>query len=309
MTAQVDIIPDNQNIEVQSSQVYTNTVRLAESFGYKGSLTIGSLEDEIRFYQQRTAEACIEMGKRLLILKEMCPHGEFSQRIEMLGFQPRMAQKFMQAVLKISQSNANSNSLLAAAGTQTKLLELVTLDDDNLEALSRGDSIGDINLDDIETMSVRELKKALKEARADSEAKEELLLNKDRKINELDSKLSVRKQIDQFKIVQTEVEAHINDELAQATASLMTAVSQFNAKIDVLNEQAGENFLPHIKDKISQDASLVYQRIADVGLDIGIDLNAMMTGNDWLSDETKPADISDFELQTYTEADLDAKNQ
>lgn len=309
MTAQVDIIPDNQNIEVQSSQVYTNTVRLAESFGYKGSLTIGSLEDEIRFYQQRTAEACIEMGKRLLILKEMCPHGEFSQRIEMLGFQPRMAQKFMQAVLKISQSNANSNSLLAAAGTQTKLLELVTLDDDNLEALSRGDSIGDINLDDIETMSVRELKKALKEARADSEAKEELLLNKDRKINELDSKLSVRKQIDQFKIVQTEVEAHINDELAQATASLMTAVSQFNAKIDVLNEQAGENFLPHIKDKISQDTSLVYQRIADVGLDIGVDLNVMMTGNDWLLDETNPADISDFELQTYTEADLDAKNQ
>ncbi len=278
-----DVTPLTPTVQ-PTTQLAVATARLAESLGYQGSLTIGSLEDEIRFYQQRTAEACIEMGKRLLILKEICPHGEFANRIEMLGFQPRMAQKFMQAVLKITQSNANSNSLLASAGTQTKLLELVTLDDDDLEALSQGESVGSITLDDIETMSVRELKKALKEARADNAAKEELLAGKDRKINELDSKLSVRKQIDQFAIVQAEVEQHINDELAQATASLMTAVSQFNAKVEVLRTQAGENFLPHMKDKIIQDTSLVYQRIADVGLDIGIDLNTMMTGDDWMTD-------------------------
>lgn len=279
--------PLTQPVVQPTSQLAVATARLAETLGYQGSLTIGSLEDEIRFYQQRTAEACIEMGKRLLILKEMCPHGEFANRIEMLGFQPRMAQKFMQAVLKITQSNANSNSLLTAAGTQTKLLELVTLDDDELEALSQGDSVGNITLDDIETMSVRELKKALKEARADNTAKEELLAGKDRKINELDSKLSVRKQIDQFTIVQQEVEAHINDELAQATASVLTAISQFNAVIDTLTEQAGENFLPHMKDKITQDTSIIYQRIADVGLDIGIDLNTMMTGNDWMTQPTE----------------------
>lgn len=286
------------------SQLAVSTARLAESLGYQGSLTIGSLEDEIRFYQQRTAEACIEMGKRLLILKEMCPHGEFAQRIEILGFQPRMAQKFMQAVLKITQSNANSNSLLASAGTQTKLLELVTLDDDDLEALSHGDSVGNITLDDIETMSVRELKKALKEARADATAKEELLAGKDRKINELDSKLTVRKQPDQFKQVQIEVEQHINDELAQATASLMTAVSQFNAKVELLNSQAGENFLPHLKDKIQQDISVVYNRIAQVGFEVGVDLEIMMKP-DWLDTDSQPADIPDFELSTYTEADLD----
>ena len=287
----------------QANQLAIATARLAENLGYQGSLTIGTLEDEIRFYQQRTVEACLEMGKRLLILREMCPHGEFTNRLEMLGFNQRTAQRFMQAVLKFS--NASATTLLQKVDSQSKLLELITLDDDQIEALSNGESIGNIALDDIETMSTKELRKALKEARADSEAKEELLLNKDRKINELDSKLSVRKQIDQFKVVQIEVEQRINDELAQATASLMTAVSQFNAVINTLSDQAGENFLPHIKDKISQDASLVYQRIADVGLDIGIDLNAMMTGNDWLSDETKPADILDFELQTYTQADLD----
>lgn len=155
------------------------------------------------------------------------------------------------------------------------------------------------------TTTENELTKRIKELEADNQAKDSVLSSKNKKIDELDQRLTIRKDISQHHIVQAEVEAHINDELAQATASLMTAVSQFNAIINTLSDQAGENFLPHIKDKISQDASLVYQRIADVGLDIGIDLNAMMTGNDWLSDETKPADILDFELQTYTQADLD----
>jgi hypothetical protein len=70
---------------------------LAQQLGYEGVLTVGTLEDEIRFYQRRTVEAILETGKRLLLLKEMTPHGEFAQRVEMLGFSDRTAQRFMQA--------------------------------------------------------------------------------------------------------------------------------------------------------------------------------------------------------------------
>lgn len=285
-----------------ANQLAIATARLAENLGYQGNLTIGTLEDEIRFYQQRTVEACLEMGKRLLILREMCPHGEFASRLEILGFQQRTAQRFMQAVLKFS--NTSTSTLLGKIDSQSKLLELITLDDDQLEALNNGESLGEITLDDIETMSVKELRKALKEARADNNAKEELLAGKDRKINELDSKLTVRKQPDQFKQVQIEVEAHINDELAQASASVLTAISQFNAKVELLTSQAGENFLPHLKDKIQQDISVVYNRIAQVGFEVGVDLEIMMKP-DWLDTDSQPADIPDFELSTYTEADLD----
>ncbi|QRO13104.1 DUF3102 domain-containing protein [Moraxella osloensis] len=285
-----------------ANQLAIATARLAENLGYQGNLTIGTLEDEIRFYQQRTVEACLEMGKRLLILREMCPHGEFASRLEILGFQQRTAQRFMQAVLKFS--NTSTSTLLGKIDSQSKLLELITLDDDQLEALNNGESLGEITLDDIETMSVKELRKALKEARADNNAKEELLAGKDRKINELDSKLTVRKQPDQFKQVQIEVEQHINDELAQASASVLTAISQFNAKVELLTSQAGENFLPHLKDKIQQDISVVYNRIAQVGFEVGVDLEIMMKP-DWLDTDSQPADIPDFELSTYTEADLD----
>lgn len=298
MNQPIDIITAS---EAHLAQVHTNTVRVAEAYGYQGELTIGALEDRIRFYQRRTVEDILELGKCLLIMKEMCPHGEFNQRVELLGFNKRTAQKFMQATLKIK---SEFNSLLKAVDTQTKLLELVTLDDDDLEALNNGESVADITLDDIERMSTTELKKALKEARADAEAKEELLLNKDRKINELDSKLTVRKQPDQFKQVQIEVEQHINDELAQASASVLTAISQFNAKVELLTSQAGENFLPHLKDKIQQDISVVYNRIAQVGFEVGVDLEIMMKP-DWLDTDSQPADIPDFELSTYTEADLD----
>lgn len=143
---------------------------LATQLGYDGALTVGALEDEIRFYQHRTAEVCLELGKRLIMLKELTPHGDFAKRAELLGFSRRMAQKFMSATLKFSK--ANSNSLLRSAGTQTKLLELVLLDEDEIEELENGGSVRGIDLDDVEAMSVSELKKALRDGR--DKAKQDL---------------------------------------------------------------------------------------------------------------------------------------
>ena len=88
---------------------------LATELGYDGSLSVGALEDEIRFYQRRTVEACLELGKRLLLLKEITPHGDFSKRIELLGFADRTARRFMLAAAKTAKS-AN----LAVLSTRVK---------------------------------------------------------------------------------------------------------------------------------------------------------------------------------------------
>ena len=260
---------------------HANVVRLAEDYQYQGELTVGALEDRIRFYQGRTVEAVLEMGKCLLILKEMCPHGEFVQRIELLGFHKRTAQRFMQATLKFTKSD--KKSLLHAIDSQSKLLELIALDDDELETLNSGESVGGITLDDIDTMSASELKKEIKKLRAENEAKEEILATKNRKIDELDAKLSVRKQIDNAKVVQQEVESHINDELGTNTKTVMTAISQFGAMIETLSEQANENNLPHLNQKIVQEVSFLYSRLAELGLSLGVDLSAMMA-SDWATD-------------------------
>ena len=150
---------------------------LAVQLSYEGSLTVGALEDEIRFYQRRSVEALLECGKRLLLLKELTPHGEFIQRCELLGFADRTARRFMQAAAKTSKS-ANLAALSMQVKSASAFLELVTHDDDELEALK--------DLDSIDRMSASELRAALREAKAEAEATNEVLAKKNARIDKLE---------------------------------------------------------------------------------------------------------------------------
>lgn len=142
---------------------------MAVQIGYQGAVTVGALEDEIRFYQRRTVEAILETGKRLLVLKELTAHGEFAQRVEMLGFSGRTARRFMQAAVKTAKS-----AILADLSKQAKnglaFLELVTHDDDVLENLAE--------MDDVEKMSASQLRAALRESREEKNAVEKVLSDK-----------------------------------------------------------------------------------------------------------------------------------
>lgn len=146
-------------LAVMDQEAQARVRAVALSVGYEGTLSVGALEGEIRFYQRRTVEAILETGKRLMVLKEMTPHGEFERRVEMLGFTTRTARRFMQAAVKTANS-AN----LAALSTQVKnasaFLELVTHDDDELETLAE--------MDDIDRMSASELRQALRQAKEDN---------------------------------------------------------------------------------------------------------------------------------------------
>lgn len=153
----------------------SQAIAVAQQIGYEGAMTVGALEDEIRFYQRRTVEALLETGKRLLVLKELTPHGEFKSRVELLGFGYRTAARFMQAALKTSKS-ATVALLSTQVKNQKAFLELVTHDDDVLEGLQE--------MDDIDRMSASELRTALREKEADLKASAEVMAGKDRKLNE-----------------------------------------------------------------------------------------------------------------------------
>lgn len=151
--------------------------QLAHSLGYQGSLTVGGLEDEIRFYQRRSVEALLECGKRLLLLKEITPHGEFKERVEELGFAERTAQRFMQAAAKVAKS-ATVAVLAGQVKNQKAFLEIVTHDDDaDLERLAE--------LDDIDRMSASQLRAALREIKEETKAKDQLLEDKNKRIDKL----------------------------------------------------------------------------------------------------------------------------
>ncbi|ENU87433.1 DUF3102 domain-containing protein [Acinetobacter sp. CIP 102129] len=261
---------------------------LAAQLGYEGSLALGSLEDEVRFYQQRTVESCMEIGKRLLLIKEQTPHGEFNKRIEMLNFTPRMAQKFMSAVLKFSKTN--SNSLLQKAGNQTKLLELVMLDDDEIELIEQGGSIGDVSLDTIETMSVRELKKALRDAKADIDAKEQVIKTKDQKANELlaeNAKLKSPAQIkERAESEQQQFEQAAIAKLNAAKDAFLPAFTKFTNDIGGVIDTADAKDLPQLYENIDELLIYACQRIAGYVQSLGTQVNfEEIVKPSWITDE------------------------
>ena len=284
---------EQQTTEITLSEHSQKLGALAAQLGYQGALTVGALEDGIRFYQQRTVEACMELGKRLLIMKEMTPHGEFEKRIDILGFSPRMARKFMSAVLKFS--NRNSNSVLIASKTQTKLLELVVLDDDDLDVIEQGGSIGDVSLDTIETMSVRELKKALREAKAaleskdqDIKAKDSIIQKKDQKANELDEKLTkLNSPAEIKKRAESEPQRLAEKALEEMNTACLTMHNdtvRFTNSINSILDAINEHGLYDIQERLEANVVALFQQIAQTSVELGIQIDFQaMVNPSWMS--------------------------
>lgn len=168
----------NELVHLQAEQA-SKAIAVAKQIGYEGSMTVGSLEDEIRFFQRRTVEAILETGKRLLVLKELTPHGEFATRVELLGFADRTARRFMQAAAKTANS-ANLAVLSSTVKNASAFLELVTHDDEVLDGLQE--------MDDFDRMSASQLRQAARELQAEKAATEQLLTSKNAKIDALSRK-------------------------------------------------------------------------------------------------------------------------
>ena len=276
---------EQQTTEIAVSEHAQKLGGLAIQLGYQGSLTVGALEDEIRFYQQRTVEACLELGKRLILLKEITPHGEFKQRTEMLNINERTARRFMTTALKFNKTD--NLSVLKAAGNQTKLLELLVLDDDEIQELSDGGSVNNITLDDIDRMTASELRKKLREVKADNVAKDQLIQKKDSKINELDANLSkANSPVEIQKRAESEdqgLEKAALETISTESLMLLNAVMRYQNAINSVLDLANEKGIHQLFDRIDESVVASYQRIAQFSQNLGIqvDFENMVTP-EWL---------------------------
>ena len=174
------------------------------------------------------------------------------------------------------------------------LRKLRKLPEAEREVIINGESVQaedkDSLIDLIEEMSAKNLKtkqtmqQQIDALSADAKAKDNVLSTKNKKIDELDAKLSLRRQPDQQHSISRELEAHISGELAQSVTSVLTAISQFNAAILTLREQADTD-APHLMTKIDSDVSYAYGRIAELAATDGIEIDlAQMVTPDWMID-------------------------
>lgn len=193
---------------------------LAKKLGYDGQLTVGALEDGIRIYQRRTVEDCLDLGRCLLLLKEITPHGEFAQRIELLGIAERTARRFMQAAAKISQ-NGHLADLSKRVRSVSAILEFVTHDDEVLEDFA--------NMDAIDTMTSSEIRSRLRQ----------LEEHRDEEINRLNTDLNIAraKLQSEAKILPPPLLSRDTDAQMQKT---LNAEAMGAAALDLLKRQIVE---------------------------------------------------------------------
>lgn len=192
----VEDAPLAGDLNVKLNALTEHRMQVMEQFGDGLPYERSRIVHEARFYMTQSAEAMLEAGKRLAILKDCEPHGEFESIVrDELGIPERTAQRLMQASIKYMSPQLSSKAPALALLGKTKLFELMTEDDDVLSELADGGTVAGMTLDDIDRMTSRELKAALREARETNTAQQRVLTDKNQKIDDLTTKLDKKSRI------------------------------------------------------------------------------------------------------------------
>ena len=138
---------------------------LAVQLNYQGStdpaVLVNSAKDAIR----RIGMGVFELGAYLLLLKEGCQHGDFVLTLEEVGINHHSAKKYMAMTRRFA--NGSTSTHLEKLGF-SKMAELLPLDDDQVDDLVDEGQTGELSLDDVARMSVKQLRAAVRKERAEA---------------------------------------------------------------------------------------------------------------------------------------------
>ncbi|ENE1999758.1 DUF3102 domain-containing protein [Enterobacter hormaechei] len=283
----VEDAPLTDGLSVNLNAMSEHRLEIMQQFGDGLPYERDRIVHETRFYMAQSAEAMLEAGKRLVILKENEPHGDFIDIVEsQLSLPKRTAQVMMQASLKYLSPKLEPKAQALALLGKTKLFELMTEDDEDLVELADGGTIAGMSLDDIDRMTSRELKAALREARETNAAQQRVLADKNEKIDSLSTKLEKKSRIQPPK-----PDEEVKKMRAEVTALAVEAESaiavRLSSAFETLCAYCAENMIDTPRDFM---AGLVCQLESTArGLRSTFDLPDEPTGNaapSWLTDPT-----------------------
>lgn len=224
------------DLDVKLNAMAEHRVEIMLQFGDGQTYDRNRIVHETRFYMAQSAEAMLEAGKRLITLKENEPHGEFISILENeLGLTHRTSVRMMQASAKYLSPALKSNTPTLAHLGKSKLFELMTEDDEDLAELAGGGTVAGLTLDDVDRMSCRELKAALRDARENAAAQQRVLADKNEKIDELATKLEKKSRIqppkpdEEVKKLRAEVAALSTEAESAITVRLSSAFETLSA--------------------------------------------------------------------------------
>ncbi|MFD1246072.1 hypothetical protein ACFQ3H_13050, partial [Paralysiella testudinis] len=143
---------------------------------------------------RKTLEGMFELGRALIVLKEHTEHGRFRDIAETeLGLHYRETARLMNATKRFATPQMQKAAPKLMDLGKSKLLELLVEEDDTLAELADGGELNGHTLDDVDRMTIKELRNTLRTAREDTEAARKVSADKDAKINRLTEQLEKQK--------------------------------------------------------------------------------------------------------------------
>lgn len=203
---------------------------LARQLNYQGSTDPAVLENSARDAIRRIGAGIFELGGYLLLLKEACGHGQFLPALERLNIGVEASRRYMQIAKRFANSSTSRN--LEALG-MSKLVELLPLDDEQIEDLTGLGQTGELALDDVARMSVKELRAAVREVRAERDADRQLLDKKNARIDKLEREKRLIARLpanETLAVLQKEATAIMNDALGCIRGNLRQALAALSVE-------------------------------------------------------------------------------
>lgn len=225
--------------------------------------------------EELAGRAFIELGQQLALIKAHESSEQFHAAMDSLNISWRTANYAMAAARKFS------NSQLIANLNRTSLIALTVLDDDDAQDLVNGEEVTGLgNLDDVAQMTVKELKKALRELRNERtkaqeehakqlEAVEEVVRRKEGKISELEMELAGRQPPTKEELAQKSLE-----EIRRGMAGKLATMSATLDELSRLLMQAQEtdsvtiDQLQSLSDGVAEFYSLFDDKYQDFNQDM-----------------------------------------
>jgi DNA repair exonuclease SbcCD ATPase subunit len=214
-----------------------NLAVIDKKYGNGEPYNLDRLIVETRTHLSTSHESYRLAGRNLKLIKEHEEQengpGHFHKALERIGVEPRRAQEMI-----LVAERFDDRPTLASLGT-TKLLLMATLQEEVLDELEKGGTVGEVSKDDLEKMTSREAKAAARKLRQElkdqAKVHEDLLADKNRMLDEQDRLFRERER--RVKTWSGLVE-EINKNLVTMSGAAIMNINHLRAQIEQIQEES-----------------------------------------------------------------------
>lgn len=231
-------------VDASATELALHSANVMEQWGNGETYNEDVWVERAKLATRKTMEGMFELGQALIVLKEHMTWKQFADVCEVLGMSVRAAQQLVQATHRFATPQMQKAAPKLMDLGKSKLLELLVEEDVTLVGLAEGEEVNGMTFDDVDRMTVRELRVALRESRENLAAKDEVMKTKTAKIDELAEKLAKKQTV-----VREPKAEDVGSELAMQLTSLevgiRSQVSRLKDLFDQLNAHSEAHGISH----------------------------------------------------------------